>query len=153
MVDATHGLLSSMLWKCAAQVEKQLPQNHKNLDSDLLRFVDRISLLYEGHAFHNWDHACQVVLSATFLIKEYHKAKDDIDVSVEKNPFVRFITVFAALIHDVKHLGMPNAQLAKASHSVCSVYETSYLERQSIQIGLGIFIEDFPDLSTFVLQM
>ena len=98
------------------------------------------------------DHACQVVLSATFLIKEYHKEKDNIDVLVENNPFVRFITVFAALIHDVKHVGMPNAQLVKDNHCLCSVYEGSYLERQSIQIGLGIFIEDFPDLSTFVLQ-
>ena len=122
-------------------------------------------------------------MSATFLIKEYHKGKDDIDVSVESNPFVRFITVFAALIHvsmlpcnklyflttfclpkrfshfltilvqqDVKHAGRPNAQLVKDNHSLCSVYKGSYLERQSIQIGLGIFIEDFPDLSTFVLQ-
>ena len=116
-------------------------------------------------------------MSATFLIKEYHKGKDDIDVSVESNPFVRFITVFAALIHvsmlpcnklyfltrfshfltilvqqDVKHAGRPNAQLVKDNHGLCSVYKGSYLERQSIQIGLGIFIEDFPDLSTFVLQ-
>jgi len=72
---------------------------------------------------------------------------------VEHNPFVRFITVFAALIHDVKHVGMPNAQLEKDNHCLCSVYEGSYLERQSIQVGLGIFIEDFADLSTYILQM
>lgn len=153
MVAATHGLLSSMLWKCTADVKKDLPKNFEQLDHELLRFVDRISTLYEANAFHSWDHACQVVLSATFLIKEYHKAKEDIGGKIDNNPFVRFITVFAALIHDVKHIGVPNAQLEEEKHCLSTVYEGSYLERQSIQVGLGIFIEDFPELSTLVLQM
>ena len=54
MVAATHGLLSSMLWKCAAHKEKQLTKDREHLDKDLLRFVDRISNLYENHGFHNW---------------------------------------------------------------------------------------------------
>lgn len=60
---------------------------------------------------------------------------------------------FAALIHDVKHLGLPNAQLEKDNHCLISVYQESYLERQSITVGLGIFIEEFPELSTAVLRM
>ena len=151
-VAATHGLLSSMLWKSAADVHSKL-DNKDIIDHELLRYVDCISTLYEAHPFHSWEHACQVVLSATFLIKEYHKTKDEIGGSVDNNPFVRFITVFAALIHDVKHLGIPNAQLAEDSHPLSTVYEGSFLERQSIQVGLGIFIEDFPELSTFILQL
>lgn len=149
MVAATHGLLSSMLWKSVAE----RVENKEVLDHELLRYVDCISVLYEDHPFHSWDHACQVVLSATFLIKEYHKTKDEIGGSVDNNPFVRFITVFAALIHDVKHLGMPNATLAEDDHPLSMVYDGSFLERQSIQVGLGIFIEDFPELSTFILQL
>ena len=112
-----------MLWKSAADVQSELPNNKEVLDAELLRYVDRISTLYEAHAFHSWDHACQVVLSATFLIKEYHKTKDDIGGSVDSNPFVRFITGFAALIHDVKHLGMPNAQLEEDKHCLSIVYQ------------------------------
>lgn len=152
MVSATHGLLSSMLWKSVADVNKKFG-NKEVLDHELLRYVDCISNLYYAHPFHSWDHACQVVLSATFLIKEYHKTKDQIGGSVDNNPFVRFITVFAALIHDVKHLGMPNAQLVEDKHSLSTVYQGSFLERQSIQVGLGIFIEEFPELSTFILQL
>ena len=48
MVAATHGLLSSMLWKCVAHKEKQVPKDREHLDKDLLRFVDRISNLYEN---------------------------------------------------------------------------------------------------------
>lgn len=153
-VAATHGLLSSMLWKSVADVHSDSALSNKEIiDHELLRYVDCISILYEAHPFHSWEHACQVVLSATFLIKEYHKTKDEIGGSVDNNPFVRFITVFAALIHDVKHLGMPNAQLAEDKHPLSMVYEGSFLERQSIQVGLGIFIEDFPELSTFILQL
>lgn len=154
LVAAIHGLLSSMLWKCAAGVLPELPPNKSILDHELLRFVDRVSTLYEDHPFHSWDHACQVVLSATYLIKEYDKAKDDIGGPIENNPFIRFITVFAALIHDVKHLGVPNAQLREEGHPLTVVYcQGSYQERQSIQIALGVFIEEFPELSTAILRL
>jgi len=155
MVATTHGLISSMLWKCVADVESELPENKDDLDHELLRYIDKISSLYEAHPFHSWEHACQVVLSASFLVKEYHKTKDEIGskTGIDSNPFVRFITVFSALIHDVGHLGMPNAQLVDDKHCLTKVYRNSFLERQSLQIGLGIFIEDFPDLSTMVLRM
>ncbi len=155
MVATTHGLISSMLWKCVADVESELPDNKDDLDHDLLRYIDRISSLYEPNPFHSWEHACQVVLSSSFLVKEYHKTKDEIGskTGIDSNPFVRFITVFSALIHDVGHLGMPNAQLLDDKHCLTKIYRNSFLERQSLQIGLGIFIEEFPDLSTMVLRM
>ena len=53
----------------------------------------------------------------------------------------------------MKHLGLPNAQLERDQHSLCAVYSESFLERQSIQVGLGILIEDFPEFSTFVLTI
>lgn len=155
MVATTHGLISSMLWKCVADVESEVPENKDDLDHELLRYIDKISSLYEPHPFHSWEHACQVVLSASFLVKEYHKTKDEIGskTGIDSNPFVRFITVFSALIHDVGHLGMPNAQLVDDKHCLTQIYRNSFLERQSLQIGLGIFIEEFPDLSTMVLRM
>jgi class 3 adenylate cyclase len=92
LVAAIHGLLSSMLWKCAEDSDEPIPDNKQALDSELLRFVDRISALYEPHPFHSWDHACQVTLSATFLVKEYND--NPVEGShVDKHPFVRFITV------------------------------------------------------------
>ena len=61
LVAAMHGLLSSMLWMCATEVIDSPPEDKELLDSELLRYVDRISSLYPENSFHNWDHACQVV--------------------------------------------------------------------------------------------
>lgn len=154
LVAAIHGLLSSMLWKCAAEVLSELPDNKAFLDHELARFVDRISSLYVDHPFHSWGHACQVVLSATYLIKEYDKTKDEAGCPIENNPCIRFITVFAAMIHDVKHLGVPNAQLKTEDHPLTQVYcQGSYQERQSIQVALSIFVEEFPELSSTVFNV
>jgi hypothetical protein len=157
LVDAIHGLLSSMLWKCSADVilsRLDVPTHREFLNQELLRFTDHISTLYNDNPFHSWDHACQVALSASFLVKEYHKTKDDFGGSLDSHPFVRFIAVFAALIHDVKHLGVPNAQLKEEGHPLSEVYyQGSYQERQSIQVGLGIFMEEFTELSTTVLKL
>jgi hypothetical protein len=101
LVVAIHGLLSSMLWLCAAEVTAgSLPDNKEVLDAELLRFVDRISSLYPDNCFHNWEHACQVTLSATYLVKEYHEGG-----VVDKNPFLRFITVVSSICH-VLHVRM-----------------------------------------------
>ena len=157
LVDAIHGLLSSMLWKCSDDViqsRSDVPTHKEFLDQELLRFVDRISTLYNDYPFHSWTHACQVTLSASFLVKEYHKTKDEVGGSFDSHPFVRFTAVFAALIHDVKHLGVPNAQLKEEGHPLSEVYyQGSYLERQSIQVGLGVFMEEFTELSTTVLKL
>lgn len=63
LVASIHGLLSSMLWLCVNEVTNgSLPENKDALDSEILRYVDRISSLYPDNCFHNWDHACQVSL-------------------------------------------------------------------------------------------
>ena len=154
LVASIHGLLSSMLWKCCAEVSSQMPDNKDVLNHELLRYVDRVSGLYDAHPFHSFEHAAQVVLSATHLVNEYNKAKEQLSTPHDSNPFTRFITVFAALIHDVKHLGCPNAQLKKENHPLNVVYsQGSYQERQSIQVALALFLEEFPDLSTTVLKL
>ena len=154
LVASIHGLLSSMLWKCCAEVSSEMPGNKDALNHELLRYVDRVSGLYDAHPFHSFEHAAQVVLSATHLVNEYNKAKEQLSTPHESNPFTRFITVFAALIHDVKHLGCPNAQLQKENHPLNVVYsQGSYQERQSIQVALAVFLEEFSVLSTAVLKL
>ena len=154
LVASVHGLLSSMLWKCCAQVSPDLPSNKNVLDHELLRYVDRVSSLYDAHPFHSFEHAAQVVLSAAHLVNEYNKAKQHLTTPHDSNAFTRFITVFAALIHDVKHLGCPNAQLEKENHPLKIVYsQGSYQERQSIHVALGVFVEEFSTLSTTILKL
>ena len=154
LVASIHGLLSSMLWKCCAEVSSEMPGNKDVLNHELLRYVDRVSGLYDAHPFHSFDHAAQVVLSATHLVNEYNNAKEQLSTPHDSNPFTRFITVFAALIHDVKHLGCPNAQLQKENHPLNVVYsQGSYQERQSIQVALAVFLEEFSVLSTTILKL
>ena len=131
-----------------------MPGNKDVLNHELLRYVDRVSGLYDAHPFHSFEHAAQVVLSATHLVNEYNKAKEQLSTPHDSNPFTRFITVFAALIHDVKHLGCPNAQLQKENHPLNVVYsQGSYQERQSIQVALAVFLEEFSVLSTTILKL
>ena len=112
-VAAIHGILSSMLWMCTAEIQTKSMEDKNLLDSELLRYVEvshfhgmyllpffycllishttqfkRISSLYPNNPFHNFEHACQVTLSTAFLAKEYHRFGP-----VDKNPFVRFIAV------------------------------------------------------------
>ena len=80
LVASIHGLLSSMLWKCCAEIASEMPDNKTELDHELLRYVDRVSGLYDAHPFHSFEHAAQVTLSATHLVNEYNKAKQDLPI-------------------------------------------------------------------------
>jgi hypothetical protein len=97
LVSAIHGQLSSLLWKCADDAMEDIPENREQLDSELLHYVDSISSLYDAHPFHSWDHACQVTLSAMFLVNEYHDFGGEKGL-VDRNPFLRFITVVSDLL-------------------------------------------------------
>lgn len=99
----------------------------------LREYVMRISSLYRDIPFHSFDHASHVAMSAAKLLKRIlqpegidRKDKKEHDIAKEihrsthgisSDPMMQFAVLFAALIHDVDHTGLPNSQLIKLKTS------------------------------------
>merc|ERR1712152_85760 len=98
-------------------------------------FIERISNLYNNdNRYHNWRHASQVTLCASYLAERMQ----------DEDPWYPFVAAFIALVHDVKHLGVPNGVLEAEDHPLSHVFDDSLQERQSIHAALSILIEEFP---------
>ena len=62
---------------------------------------------------------------------------------ITSDPMTQFACVFAALIHDVDHPGVPNTQLVKEQARIAAVYNNkSVAEQNSIDIAWSLFEDD-----------
>merc|ERR1711971_52761 len=86
----------------------------------LRKFVTTIALSYDDrNPFHNFPHASHVGMSVAKLLSrivapdmdfDHHVQLHDHTYGITSDPLTQFACVFAALIHDVDHPGVPNAQ-------------------------------------------
>ena len=115
----------------------------------LHHYVDRISSLYHDHPFHNLGHASHVAMSASKLMNRI-AVLDYADINgvhnstfgISSDPLVHFAVVFSALIHDVDHPGLTNAQLVQARADVALRYKgKSVAEQNSITVAWTILLE------------
>jgi len=130
---------------------------------ELRAYVTRIASRYRDVHFHNFEHASHVTMSAQKLINkvvlrdaaEYSssarkneeekksgdgKGKNDkadlffSTYGISADPLAQFAVVFAALVHDVDHTGVPNVQLIKEKPDLADMYENiSVAENNSIR--------------------
>lgn len=144
--------------------------------SQLREYVGVIASLYRDNAFHNFEHACHVAMSASKLLKRII-APDDMDYkSVSKNknksqmilskeihettfgissdPLMQFAVVFSALIHDVDHSGLTNHQLVKEDDPLAIKYQGKCVaEQRSIQVAWDTLMNaKFTDLRRCIYQ-
>ncbi|KAL3911410.1 MAG: hypothetical protein SGILL_007294, partial [Bacillariaceae sp.] len=73
-------------------------------------------------------------------------APEDIDYTdirfITTDPWTHFALVYSALIHDVDHSGVPNAQLIKEGSHVASAYKKkSVAEQNSLEISWSLLME------------
>jgi hypothetical protein len=62
---------------------------------------------------------------------------------ITSDPLTQFACAFSALIHDVDHLGVPNAQLVKEKHPITSFYNNrSVAEQFSLTLSWDLLMED-----------
>lgn len=132
--------------------------------SQLRAYVARIASYYKDVPFHNFEHASHVALSANKLIKRII-APEDVDYKkdgtnnrermeslasdlhhstfgISSDPLTHFVVVFAALVHDVDHTGVPNAQLVKEEDPIAVRYgNKSVAEQNSVQLALETLAE------------
>jgi len=135
--------------------------------SQLRDYIHSIAMLHKNNPFHNFEHASHVVMSAVKLLGRI-VAPSDIEYDIERkrlastlhrhtygitsDPLTQFSCCFGALIHDVDHPGVPNAQLIKEDPALANLYrQKSVAEQNSIDIAWRLFMEDrFTQLRTAI---
>lgn len=118
--------------------------------ADLHEYVKRIAVMYHDVPFHNFEHASHVTLCANKLLnrlinsEEYSKEEDlhNSTFGISSDPLTHFAIVFAALIHDVDHTGLPNAQLVKDKHELAIKFKNrSVAEQNSVHLGWEMLMD------------
>ncbi|GKZ00827.1 hypothetical protein MPSEU_001034400 [Mayamaea pseudoterrestris] len=132
-------------------------------------YVETIAAMYRSNPFHNFEHASHVTMSATKLLSRI--AAPDIEISgdgdinsekilhdhtygITSSPLTRLAIVWAALIHDVDHTGVPNSLLVEEHASIAAAYKNkSVAEQNSIDIAWDLLMQDtFKDLRRTIYQ-
>ena len=117
---------------------------------DLHEYVKRIALMYRDVPFHNFEHASHVTLCANKLLNrlinsdEYETEEElhNATFGISSDPLTHFAIVFAALIHDVDHTGLPNAQLIKDESEVAVKFDNkSVAEQNSTHLGWEMLMD------------
>jgi len=142
-----------------------------NLSKQIYNYVKSISNKYHNVGFHTFEHASHVMLSACNIcymlqlcnpllsnnnnnnelkstsaenMKEI--IQDDVSSTIY-DPWLHFTIVFAALLHDIDHKGVPNSTLLKNCDEIALRYHGqydeclgSYAECNSITIGLSLLL-------------
>lgn len=129
--------------------------------SQVKEFVAAIASLYREVPFHNFEHASHVTLSANKLMKRIITPDDasknaetcaaDLHFAtfgISSDPLTQFAVVFSALIHDVDHTGLSNAQLIKEQATIARIFNNkSVAEQNSVVVAWEILME--PRFSDF----
>lgn len=151
---------------------------------ELRAYVARIASMYRDVHFHSFEHASHVTMSAQKLLnkivlrnntgisgkraEEEKKSGSDREL-VEKNtevdlffstygisgdPLAQFAVVFAALVHDVDHTGVPNVQLIKEKPVLAEKYKSkSVAENNSIRVAWSELLRpEFSNLRRCVFE-
>ena len=126
----------------------------------LHEYVETIAGLYNDVNYHSFQHASHVLLAANKLMLlldpatdifddgngVYHDDMYDINNAANMNctsPMVHFTMIFAAMVHDVGHTGVPNAVLVEEQDPVAIRYDNvSVAEQYSIDLALELLRED-----------
>jgi 3'5'-cyclic nucleotide phosphodiesterase len=118
---------------------------------ELQAYVNEISFLYNDNPFHSFDHANHVVMSVNKLLSRINAPDLDLETEqklhdhtygITSDPLTWFAVVFAALIHDVDHSGVPNSQLVKEGAPLSQLYnDKSVAEQNSFDISWDLLME------------
>ena len=103
---------------------------------------------YKDVPYHNREHAFHVMLSANKLIDLMIQEENTNLFGLRQDPLMLFGLVFAALIHDVEHQGVPNRQLVVEDDELAVMYnDQSIAENRSLSIGFAELLkDDYKDL-------
>jgi class 3 adenylate cyclase len=126
----------------------------------LKMYVTWISSMYRCNPFHNFDHASHVLMSVVKLMSRIVAPSDVIEkkgyrtksneaatlhdhtYGITSDPLTQFACALSALIHDIDHSGVPNAQLVVEKSEIASRYkERSVAEQNSFDLAWNALME------------
>lgn len=126
----------------------------------LHHLIATIARSYRGNAFHNFSHASHVTMCTKKLLQRIttmNKALSQHEIYVHSfgiatDPMAHFTVCFAAIIHDIDHPGVSNAQLIKEDTCMAARYQKkSVAEQNSLDIAWNLLMEPtYEDLRAFL---
>eukprot|EP00934_Nitzschia_sp_Nitz4_P000116 Nitzschia sp. Nitz4//scaffold136_size62208//9461//13452//NITZ4_006362-RA/size62208-augustus-gene-0.6-mRNA-1//-1//CDS//3329535600//116//frame0 len=128
----------------------------KDVLDQLHNLCSNIAACYNDNWFHNFEHASHVTMSVVKLLSrivaptettENEIALHDHTYGITSDPLTQFACAFAAVIHDVNHVGVPNTQLVKEGARIVSVFgDRSVAEQNSVVVAWDLFMSEEYDL-------
>jgi hypothetical protein len=140
--DASAQIMEDTSQKLDAEIVKQLHD-----------YVHSIAELYIKNPFHNFEHASHVTMSVAKLLTRIVTPDQILDeenkgglgmastlhdqtYGITSDPLTQFACIFAALIHDCDHPGVPNSQLVKEDTEIARLYQgKSVAEQNSVNVA------------------
>eukprot|EP00980_Cylindrotheca_fusiformis_P007888 scaffold1678_cov80-Cylindrotheca_fusiformis.AAC.5 len=146
--------------------------------SQLRNYVSSVASMYnQENPFHNFEHASHVTASVKKLLTRIVNVGDGpttttttttsgggggvknlVDLAghsygITSDPLTQFSVVFSALIHDLDHPGVPNAQLVKENTRNAQIYKKSIAEQNSVDLAWEMLMnDDFEALRACIYQ-
>ncbi|CAB9506528.1 Receptor-type guanylate cyclase gcy [Seminavis robusta] len=126
-------------------------------------FVTVVALMYRSQPFHNWFHAAHVTQSVSKLLarivapddmeaedldrhskrRAFHSKLHDWSFGLSSDPLIQFTIIFAAMIHDADHPGVPNSALVKSRSPMAEHFRNqSIAEQNSLEITWDLLMDD-----------
>lgn len=137
---------------------------------ELKAYVGVILKGYEEVPYHNFEHCYHVTISVNKIMDlileplgsntNNNNGNKDGDEDYQEpetfgfkdDPLMQFALMFAALVHDVQHKGIPNRQLANEDDQLALLYnDTSIAEQNSLHLAFSELVkEDYKTLRTTI---
>jgi hypothetical protein len=131
-----------------------------NVVAQLRQYVKVILSGYQTVPYHNVEHCYHVVISVNKLMDLILNTQDMNIPKMERpstfgfrdDPLMQLALLFAALIHDVEHQGIPNRQLMMEDDVLAIQYnDQSIAEHRSLYIGFSELLKpEYKDLRSAV---
>jgi hypothetical protein len=142
--------------------------------SQLRSYISVIAHTYRANPFHDFEHASHVAMSTRKLLqrvvspdvsvatgtansskltKSMASELHDSTYGITSDPLTQFAIVFAALIHDVDHPGVSNAQLVNEKSAIATLYKNkSVAEQNSVAIAWDLLMQpEYMDLQECIV--
>eukprot|EP00980_Cylindrotheca_fusiformis_P007038 scaffold1477_cov94-Cylindrotheca_fusiformis.AAC.2 len=126
--------------------------------TQLRNYLSNVATMYRDNPFHNFEHASHVTASVKKLLTRIVKVDDGnglrtwsdkinlVDMAghsygITSDPLTQFSVVFSAIIHDLDHPGVPNAQLVKENTHNAQIFKKSVAEQNSVELAWAMLMD------------
>jgi len=146
-VRAVGGILQS-LKEVAFDIfreHKFIVEGSDEVREALVSFIGEVAGKYNDVLYHNFGHAVHVLRSAQYLLKNtVCEAYTDLEA---------LALLFAALVHDVDHLGVPNSSLVAEAHEYALLYnDQNVAEMRSLTLAFELLREEKNNFLKFLKE-